>query len=80
MVNETLCKLLCFNLTYLVHEQEKLGIAPVFWKDDRAPVVCKLDPLPIRNAVEVAGPGTRREGTGHRDSYRDVRCRLGSVE
>ncbi len=54
MVNETLCKLLCFNLTYLVHEQEKLGIAPVFWKDDRAPVVCKLDPLPIRNAVEVA--------------------------
>jgi transposase/predicted nucleic acid-binding Zn finger protein len=53
MVNETLCKLLCFNLTCLIHEQEKLGIAPVFWKDDGAPAVCKAEPLPIRNAVEV---------------------------
>ena len=53
MVNETLCKLLCFNLTCLVHEQEKLGIVPVFWKEDGAPAVCKAEPLSIRNAVEI---------------------------
>lgn len=34
MVNEVLCKLLCFNLTVLIHEQEELGITPVFFKDD----------------------------------------------
>ncbi len=34
MVNEVLCKLLCHNLTCLVQEQEKLGIALVFWKDE----------------------------------------------
>jgi hypothetical protein len=31
MVNEVLCKFLCHNLTGLIHEQEELGIAPVFW-------------------------------------------------
>jgi len=34
MVNETLCKILCHNLTCLIQEQETLGIAPIFWKDD----------------------------------------------
>jgi hypothetical protein len=31
MVNETLCKVLCHNLTVLVHEIHELGIEPVFW-------------------------------------------------
>jgi transposase len=34
MVNEVLCKFLCHNLTCLIMEQETLGIAPVFWKDE----------------------------------------------
>ena len=34
MVNEVLCKILCYNLTCLIQEQEILGIAPIFWKDD----------------------------------------------
>lgn len=34
MKNEVLCKLVAYNLTCLIHEQEKLGIAPLFWKDD----------------------------------------------
>jgi hypothetical protein len=34
MVNEVLCKILCHNLTCLIQEQEKLGIVPVFWKDE----------------------------------------------
>jgi len=32
MTNEVLCKFLCYNLTCLIHEQEKLGIAPLFWQ------------------------------------------------
>lgn len=36
MVNEVLCKFLCHNLTCLIQEQETLGIAPVFWKNDDA--------------------------------------------
>jgi hypothetical protein len=34
MVNEVLCKLICHNITCLIHEQENLGIVPVFWKDE----------------------------------------------
>jgi hypothetical protein len=34
MVNEVLCKFLCHNLTWLIQEQETLGIVPVFWKDE----------------------------------------------
>jgi transposase len=34
MANEALCKILCHNLTCLIQEQEKLGISPVFWKDE----------------------------------------------
>jgi transposase len=34
MVNEVLCKFLCHNLTCLIMEQETLGIAPIFWKDE----------------------------------------------
>jgi len=34
MVNEVLCKILCHNLTCLIQEEETLGIAPVFWKDE----------------------------------------------
>jgi transposase len=46
MVNEVLCKLVCQNLTCLIQEQETLGIAPVFWKDepqqDDAPAILPL--------------------------------------
>jgi hypothetical protein len=34
MVNEVLTKFLCHNLSCLIMEQEVLGIAPVFWKDE----------------------------------------------
>jgi hypothetical protein len=36
MANEVLCKLLCHNLIRLIQEQETLGIAPIFWKDEEA--------------------------------------------
>jgi transposase len=36
MVNETLCKILCHNLSCLIQEQEVLGIVPVFWKNESA--------------------------------------------
>jgi hypothetical protein len=35
MVNEVLCKILCFNLTCLIQEQEVLGIVPMFWQDQQ---------------------------------------------
>jgi transposase len=35
MTNEVLCKFLCHNLCCLIMEQETLGIAPVFWKDEQ---------------------------------------------
>ena len=35
MTNEVLCKILCHNLTCLVQEQESLGIAPIFWGEER---------------------------------------------
>ena len=34
MVNEVLCKPLFHNLCCLIHEQEELGIVPVFFKDE----------------------------------------------
>jgi Transposase DDE domain len=34
MKNEVLCKILAHNIRCLIHEQEELGIAPVFWKED----------------------------------------------
>jgi hypothetical protein len=34
MVNELLCKFLCHNLSCLIMEQETLGIAPIFWKEE----------------------------------------------
>jgi transposase len=34
MKNEVLCKILAHNLCCLIHEQEELGIAPIFWKDE----------------------------------------------
>ena len=33
--NEVLCKILCHNLSCLIMEQETLGIAPIFWKDEQ---------------------------------------------
>jgi len=51
MVNEVLCKLLCHNLTCLIQEQETLGVAPVFWKDeeeDDAPAVLRFPVQRIR--------------------------------
>jgi hypothetical protein len=32
MTNEALCKVLCHNLTVLIHEMYELGIDPVFWE------------------------------------------------
>jgi transposase len=34
MVNEVLAKILCHNITCLIHSQHELGIDPVFWKDE----------------------------------------------
>ena len=36
MMNECLVKFLCQNLSVLVQVQEKLGLVPVFWKDEPA--------------------------------------------
>jgi transposase len=36
MVNECLVKFLCQNLSCLVQVEEKLGLVPVFWKDEPA--------------------------------------------
>jgi hypothetical protein len=47
MVNETLCKILCHNLTCSIQEQETLGIVPVFWKDEPEAAVGKPDVLPL---------------------------------
>jgi transposase len=33
MKNEVLCKIIAHNIRCLIHEQEELGIAPIFWKD-----------------------------------------------
>jgi hypothetical protein len=38
MLNEARCKILCHNLTCLIQEQERLGITPVFWKDEEQEV------------------------------------------
>lgn len=54
MVNEVLCKLLCHNLTCLIQEQETLGIAPVFWKDEEAEVI-DAEVLPIRRLAPTSG-------------------------
>jgi transposase len=35
MTNEALCKILCHNLTVLIHEMHELGIEPVFWQDSQ---------------------------------------------
>jgi transposase len=34
MVNEALCKIVCFNLTRVILSQIELGIEAVFWKDE----------------------------------------------
>ena len=34
MANEVLCKILCNNLSCRSMEQETLGIAPIFWKEE----------------------------------------------
>lgn len=47
MVNEVLCKLLCHNIVVLIHEQEELGIVPVFWGDGSLGEVSIL-PFPLR--------------------------------
>jgi transposase len=33
MVNEALCKIVCHNITVLIHEMRELGINPVFWAE-----------------------------------------------
>lgn len=37
MKNEILCKLIAYNLTVVIHEQEELGIEAEFWKDAPMP-------------------------------------------
>ncbi len=44
MVNEILCKLICHNLSCLIHEQEELGIVPLFWQDEPKDA-CNVLPL-----------------------------------
>lgn len=39
MKNEVLCKLLAHNLTCLIQEEETLGIAPMFFKDEQPPAL-----------------------------------------
>jgi hypothetical protein len=41
LINETLCKILCHNLTCLIQEQETLGIVPLFWKEEAPPAICQ---------------------------------------
>jgi hypothetical protein len=50
MKNEVLCKVLCHNLTCLIQEQETLGIAPVFWKDEDEEEGPRFLKLPVRGA------------------------------
>jgi hypothetical protein len=45
MVNEVLCKLICHNLTCLIQEQETLGIAPIFWKDEENLIEAEILPM-----------------------------------
>jgi transposase len=33
MVNEALCKIVCHNITVLIHEMSELGINPIFWAE-----------------------------------------------
>jgi hypothetical protein len=47
MVNEVLCKLIC--LCCLIHEQEELGIVPVFWPEPK-------EEHPVVPAVTVDAP------------------------
>jgi transposase len=35
--NEVLCKILCYNLTCLIHSQCEMGIATDFWGDEELP-------------------------------------------
>jgi transposase len=48
MVNEVLAKLLCHNLTCVIHSQTELGIEPVFWQDRPEGIDRAVLPL-IRN-------------------------------
>lgn len=50
MVNEVLCKLLAFNLSVLVHEQEELGIVPDFFPDDDPTDEPDIIRFPVRHS------------------------------
>lgn len=45
MTNEVLCKFICHNLTWLIQEQETLGIAPIFWNDEPADIDGDILPM-----------------------------------
>jgi hypothetical protein len=47
MANEVLCKFLCHNLICFVMEQETLGIAPIFWKDEAEHLMGEKAVLPM---------------------------------
>ena len=45
MSNEVLCKFLCHNLSCLIMEQEVLGVAPIFWKEEELEACQDILPL-----------------------------------
>ena len=53
-VNEVLCKVLCYHLTCLIQEQETLGIAPVFWKNELEEAEGRSDVLLVRTGMTRA--------------------------
>src|SRR5262249_21381354 len=54
MVNECLVKFLCQNLSVLVQVEEKLGLVPVFWKDEPADDDSEVPAvLPLQRAQRI---------------------------
>jgi transposase len=65
MKNEVLCKILCHNICCVISSQLELGIEPVFWGEQQAPVATEAT-VPAATAVidapvtQNAAPSTRR--------------------
>ena len=51
MVNETLFKLLCYNITTLIHSMYEFGISPVFF--DAAPAVERETTIRLPKQAEM---------------------------
>ncbi len=54
MINETLCKLLCYNITCVIHSQWELGIEATFWPEEESekPDVIPLFPTEQRISLQ----------------------------